>query len=150
MTDSFTAEMGSVQSLHKQHPTTNQTAHPSSSRVAYWDPKALTHRTGESPGNADGASAPFLECGIPVREKGWRQERPAAHSARARVSPRGAGENTALCHQPLKRAGMTSGCSLSRSHGPTKPTQVEGLPNTTRATAWAVGMEPDLAWGKLL
>lgn len=50
MTDSFTAEMGSVQSLHKQHPTTNQTAHPSSSRVAYWDPKALTHRTARALG----------------------------------------------------------------------------------------------------
>lgn len=58
---------------------------------------------------------------------------------------------TQLCViSPPKRTGMTSGCSLSRSHGPTKPTQVEGLPNTTRATAWAVGMEADLAWGKFL
>lgn len=32
--------------------------------------------------------------------RGWRQEQ-QAHSARARVSPEGAGENTALCHEPL-------------------------------------------------
>lgn len=37
MTDSFTAEMGSVQSLHRHNPTTKQTADPSPSWVAYWD-----------------------------------------------------------------------------------------------------------------
>lgn len=33
---------------------------------------------------------------------------------------------------------------------PNQATQVECLPNTMRATAWAVGMEADFARGKFL
>lgn len=109
MTDSFTAEMGSVQSLHTHDSTTKQTADPSSSWVAYWDglgPK-LQH-TGQA--TALGmlmellplpwsAASRFGDSSL-SQPRGWRQEQHAP-SARARVSSEGAGENTALCHQPL-------------------------------------------------
>lgn len=71
MTDSFTAEMGWVCAVIAYARLNNK----ADSRPQFflggilgcaW-PKAPTHRTGYSPGNADGASAPSLECGIPVQ-----------------------------------------------------------------------------------